>query len=138
MAGGRDFDWPVLTEYDQDHLGRIALPLGGIGTGTVSLGGRGNLRDWEIMNRPAKGFVPPLNRRGSGPFFALYARAKGARPVVRCLEGPLSARTCSGRAGYLSGSGAGDRSSSSARWPAFLTSVRREAAEVLADLRRPQ
>ena len=34
-------DWPVLTEYDQDHLARIALPLGGIGTGTVSLGGRG-------------------------------------------------------------------------------------------------
>ncbi len=34
--------WPVLKRYDQDHLDRIALPLGGIGTGTVSLGGRGN------------------------------------------------------------------------------------------------
>ena len=32
-------DWPVLKTYDQDHLARIALPLGGIGTGTVSLGG---------------------------------------------------------------------------------------------------
>lgn len=40
--------WPILTEYDQEHLTRIALPLGGIGTGTVSLGGRGDLRDWEI------------------------------------------------------------------------------------------
>ncbi len=48
--------WPILKRYDQDHLVRIALPLGGIGTGTVSLGGRGDLRDWEIMNRPAKGF----------------------------------------------------------------------------------
>ena len=37
-------DWPVLRIYDQDHLARIALPLGGIGTGTVSLGGRGDLR----------------------------------------------------------------------------------------------
>ena len=33
----------------------LAFPLGGIGTGTISLGGRGNLRDWEIFNRPDKG-----------------------------------------------------------------------------------
>ena len=50
--------WPVLSRYDQEHTRRIALPLGGIGTGTVSLGGRGNLQDWEIVNRPAKGFTP--------------------------------------------------------------------------------
>jgi hypothetical protein len=51
-------DWPVLKQYDQDHTCIIALPVGGIGTGTVSLGGRGNLQDWEIMNRPAKGYNP--------------------------------------------------------------------------------
>ena len=50
--------WPVLKTYDQDHLVRIAMPIGGIGTGTVSLGGRGDLRDWEIMNRPSKGYIP--------------------------------------------------------------------------------
>lgn len=33
--------WPVLKHYDQNHLARIAMPLGGIGTGTISLGGRG-------------------------------------------------------------------------------------------------
>jgi len=47
--------WPVLKRYDSAHLRRVALPIGGIGTGTVSLGGRGDLRDWELMNRPAKG-----------------------------------------------------------------------------------
>ena len=34
---------------------RAAFPLGGIGTGTVSLGARGELRDWELENSPAKG-----------------------------------------------------------------------------------
>lgn len=77
-------DWPVLTRYDADHLSRIALPLGGIGTGTVSLGGRGDLRDFEIVNRPAKGFTP------ENCFFALrVGDADGKEIVTRCLEGPL-------------------------------------------------
>ena len=44
--------------FTKESLREIAFPLGGIGTGTVSLGGRGNLHDWEIVNRPAKGFTP--------------------------------------------------------------------------------
>lgn len=33
--------------------------LGGIGTGNISVGARGELRDWEIFNWPGKGqFVP--------------------------------------------------------------------------------
>ena len=75
--------WPVLTHYDQDHLARVALPLGGIGTGTVALGGRGNLQDWEIMNRPAKGFL------GGEAFFTLYAKAGEQPAVTRLLEGVL-------------------------------------------------
>ena len=54
MAARQQPEWPVLTHYDQEHLARIALPLGGIGTGTVSLGGYGDLRDWEVMNRPQR------------------------------------------------------------------------------------
>lgn len=41
------------------HLTQIAFPLGGIGTGTVALGGRGQLTDWEIFNRPS--FTTRLN-----------------------------------------------------------------------------
>ena len=75
--------WPVLTRYDQDHLLAIALPLGGIGTGTVSLGGRGELRDWEIVNRPAKGFSPKHS------FFALHVQRPDGSSVTRALEGML-------------------------------------------------
>jgi non-lysosomal glucosylceramidase len=77
--------WPVLRHYDRHHLLRIAMPLGGIGTGTVSLGGRGDLRDWEIMNRPSKGFVPVSQ---AAPFVALRV-TRGADVFVRALEGPL-------------------------------------------------
>jgi len=80
-------DWPVLKHYDQEHTYKIALPIGGIGTGTVSLGGRGNLLDWEIMDRPAKGFNPGPGR-GHSPFFTLYTEMGGERDL-RLLEGPV-------------------------------------------------
>ena len=81
-------DWPALRSYDEAHLYRVALPLGGIGTGTVSLGGRGELRDWEIMNVPAKGYstVTPGN---NAPFFALYAKPEGGQATATLLAGPL-------------------------------------------------
>ncbi len=80
--------WPVLKHYDQEHTARIAMPLGGIGTGTISLSGRGELIDWEIMGRPAKGFNPSLEG-GNAPFFALYTKTGGQSPVTRALMGPL-------------------------------------------------
>jgi non-lysosomal glucosylceramidase len=91
-----DPDWPALREYDQDHLARIALPLGGIGTGTVALGGRGDLRDWELMNRPAKGFVPTSST--VAPFFALFAKTPDAA-LCRLIEGPIEAHEYEGSHG---------------------------------------
>ncbi|MDD8025366.1 MAG: GH116 family glycosyl-hydrolase [Acidobacteriota bacterium] len=76
-------EWPVLKHYDQGHIARIALPLGGIGTGTVSLGGRGDLRDWEIMNRPAKGYHP------GAPFFAVRTKGATGAARLRVLTGPV-------------------------------------------------
>jgi non-lysosomal glucosylceramidase len=82
--------WPVLRHYDANHLVNIALPIGGIGTGTVSLGGRGELRDWEIMNRPGIGFAAVM-RGNQAPFFSIYVRPQGKPPMARALIGPVHA-----------------------------------------------
>ncbi len=60
-----------------------AFPLGGIGTGNVSLGARGELRDWEIFNRPAKG------HQLANTFFAIRVQETGQPPITRVLEGPI-------------------------------------------------
>ncbi|MGJ8743551.1 GH116 family glycosyl-hydrolase [Polaribacter sp.] len=84
-------DWPVLKTYDQDHIQKIKMPVGGIGTGTISLTGRGSLEDWEIMNRPAKGFNPTLENWGpakvKGPFFVIFMEDKNGEKQTRLLEG---------------------------------------------------
>ena len=68
--------------YSGDHLREIAFPLGGIGTGSISLAGRGALVDWEIFNRPNKGSVLPFT------FFTLFVRREGEGPVTRVLQAP--------------------------------------------------
>jgi len=69
--------------FTGDALKEIAFPLGGIGTGTVSLGGRGQLRDWELFNRPQKGNVLPYT------FPAIYVKPESGEPITRVLESRL-------------------------------------------------
>ncbi len=81
--------WPVLRHYESTHLKRIAIPLGGIGTGTVSLGGRGELRDWEIMNNPAKNFSG-TGGRNNAPFFAIHVEGKDQSTTMMLAGRPYS------------------------------------------------
>jgi non-lysosomal glucosylceramidase len=85
--------WPVIRPYDERHLERISLPVGGIGTGTIGLGGRGDLRDFELGNRPAKGFRPGT------AFFAARVARPGSAAIGRVLEGPLGASDFEGPTG---------------------------------------
>ena len=78
----------ILKSYDQDHLSRIAMPIGGIGTGTVSLGGSGELKDWEIMNVPAKGYST-VTTGNDAPFFAIFTKKNNEGAKTKALLGPI-------------------------------------------------
>jgi uncharacterized protein (DUF608 family) len=73
----------TVRSFTGAQLGEIAFPLGGIGTGTVSLGGRGEFRDWEIFNRPNKNKSLPFT------FVAIWTRRLDGTPVVKVVEAPL-------------------------------------------------
>jgi non-lysosomal glucosylceramidase len=71
-------DYPRV--YSGEKLKMIAFPLGGVAAGSLSLGGRGQLRDWEIFNKANKGFSPNY------AFPSIWARAGTGKPVARVLE----------------------------------------------------
>ena len=67
----------------ESNASEVAFPLGGVGTGNVSLGARGDLRDWEIFNSPAKGNNLP------NTFFAIRTQSENNDPLPRIIEGPI-------------------------------------------------
>ncbi|WP_139956446.1 GH116 family glycosyl-hydrolase [Flavicella sediminum] len=97
-------EWPVLKTYTGEYLKRVAMPVGGIGTGTVSLKGNGAIQDWEIMSSPAKGFNaiipqgPPSNRAA---FFVINIQEEGKKGQAILLEGPMSDRYYDGERGAI-------------------------------------
>ncbi len=74
--------------FTAEGLREIAFPLGGIGTGCISLGGRGQLRDWEVFNRPNQGYRPQFT------FVTLRAQADACEPVTRVAESPVLPPYC--------------------------------------------
>jgi uncharacterized protein (DUF608 family) len=71
---------PYPRVFTGRHLTAIAFPLGGVAAGAVSLGGRGQLRDWEIFNRADKGNAPEY------AFPAIWVQSGDRKPVARVLE----------------------------------------------------
>ena len=85
------------TVYQGESLRAVAMPLGGLGTGSIALCGDGGLRQWQIFNQ--------VNHQAHVPhsFFAIWAHRHGSRSVARVLQsdalydqtGFVPAPTCS-------------------------------------------
>jgi non-lysosomal glucosylceramidase len=65
------------------QLKMVAFPLGGIGSGSLCLGGRGQLRDWEIFNRAHKGNSPQY------AFASVWGQSGNGNAVARVLESQI-------------------------------------------------
>jgi len=67
-----------MKTYNQNYK-ETAFLLGGIGTGNISLGTDGKLRDWEIFNSQGKNNWLP------GTFFSIWVRTKGEEAITKIL-----------------------------------------------------
>src|SRR6202021_893278 len=92
----------------------VSFPLGGIGTGSVSLTGSGRLIDWSIRNRPA------IDQFNGYSHFAIKAEQDGKLLNARVLNGPYEGTpTGSSSARKFDGFGFGANRDSLAGVPHF-------------------
>jgi non-lysosomal glucosylceramidase len=76
--GETEISYPRVFEGRQ--LKMISFPLGGVAAGSLGLGGRGQLRDWEIFNRPNQGGSPAY------AFPAIWIQSGNSKPIAHVLE----------------------------------------------------
>jgi uncharacterized protein (DUF608 family) len=70
--------------YSGERLRCVAMPMGGIGTGTISICGDGSLRQWEVVNQVNhQGYVPQS-------FFAVWAKSRQVGMAKVLQTKPLS------------------------------------------------
>ena len=73
-----------MKTYSGANTKEISFPLGGIGTGSIGLGGNGRLKDWEIFNRPSKGSSNGYSH------IAVKVSKSGTMVDARVLNGDLN------------------------------------------------
>ena len=67
-------------QYTGKYLQNLQVPIGGISTGNILMGGRGNIAHIEVFNRPDR------QRSPINTFFALYTKVDGQKPICKILE----------------------------------------------------
>lgn len=71
---------PYPRVFEGRRLKMISFPLGGVAAGSLGLGGRGQLRDWEIFNRPNQGGSPAY------AFPSIWIQSGNSKPIAHVLE----------------------------------------------------
>lgn len=80
--------WPVLKHYEGQYIERVAMPVGGIGTGNISIGGNGQWKDVEIMNKPGMGFYGSTTAQ-QAPCFMIFTEDVSGKKISKALIGPV-------------------------------------------------
>ncbi len=74
------------------------MPVGGIGTGNISIGGNGQWKDVEIMNKPAVGFYGSVTPK-QAPCFMVFTKDAAGNKRSKALMGPIAAADYAGSEG---------------------------------------
>ncbi|PWT73239.1 MAG: hypothetical protein C5B59_13880 [Bacteroidetes bacterium] len=99
-ANGQSVSWPVLKHYEGKYLEKVAMPVGGIGTGNISIGGNGQLRDVEIMNKPGIGFSGATSPK-LAPCFLIFTEDASGKKRSKALMGPVPPSEYQGQQGSV-------------------------------------
>lgn len=87
-AAAQTVSWPVLKHYEGKWLDKVAMPVGGIGTGNISIGGNGQWKDVELMNKPGIGFYGSASPK-LAPCFMVFTKEGSGKKNARALMGPV-------------------------------------------------
>jgi non-lysosomal glucosylceramidase len=92
--------WPVLKHYEGEYIDKIAMPVGGIGTGDISIAGNGQWQDVEIMNKPGMGFYGAASPK-EAPCFMIFTQQQNGEKKSKTLTGPIPLSQYAGSQGSL-------------------------------------
>lgn len=96
----QETQWPVLKHYEGKFIEKIAMPVGGIGTGDISIGGNGQWKDVEIMNKPGMGFYGSVSPK-QAPCFMVFTQTETGEKKSRALIGPIPPGEYAGSEGSM-------------------------------------
>ncbi len=75
--------------FRSDRTTQIAMPIGGIGAGSVCMNGYGGLQDFSIRTRPETTALPEGFTADSPEAAFAILRVKGEASVTKLIEGPF-------------------------------------------------
>jgi uncharacterized protein (DUF608 family) len=75
--------------FSGDNATQVAMPLGGIGAGSICLNGCGGLQDFAIHERPATTALPMMWSSNSPEAAFAVLHIKGSSGVTKLVEGPF-------------------------------------------------
>jgi len=70
---------PEAFVYKGEYLRSVYFPVGGIATGNITVGGRGNIAEMEIFNAPNKYKTPEM-------YNMIWVKPKGKKALLKVLE----------------------------------------------------
>jgi len=79
-AQTQNFENKDYQSYTRERLKKLRIPIGGIGTGNILVGGRGDIQHVEIFNRPDR------VRKLIKTFFSIWIKKENEPPIAKILE----------------------------------------------------